>query len=74
MAKTDQNTYVEPVSTVAIATARLQQNRSYRSLLANFSSNVAPSIGRENYVVDGAAIAPPDCTLFHLANSSTSAL
>tara|TARA_R100000008_G_scaffold86832_1_gene81927 strand:+ start:6204 stop:7490 length:1287 start_codon:yes stop_codon:yes gene_type:complete len=74
MAKTDQNTYVEPVSTVAIATARLQQNRSYRSLLANFSSNVAPSIGRENYVVDGAAIAPPDGTLFHLANSSTSAL
>lgn len=74
MAKVDQNTYVEPVSTTAIATARTQQNRSYRSLLANFSSNVEPSITDENIVVSGSAIAPPDGTLFHLANANTSAL
>ena len=74
MTKVDQNTYVEPESTTAIGSARFQQNRSYRSILANFSSNVAPSVTDENIVVSGAAIAPPDGTLFHLANANTSAL
>ncbi len=74
MAKIDQNTYVEPVSTTAIAEARTQQNRTYRSLLTNFSSNVEPSITAENIVLAGEAVNPPDGTLFHLANTLTSAL
>ena len=68
MALADQNTYVEPTAGTALSTARLQQNRSYRSVLANFSSNVAPTLSAINIKVEGDAIAPPDGSLFHFAN------
>ena len=74
MALVDQNTYVEPTAGTSLSTARLQQNRSYRSVLANFSSNVAPSLTAINMSVDGAAITPPDGSLFYLANVNNSTL
>ena len=68
MALADQNTYVEPTAGTALSSARLQENRSYRSVLANFSSNVAPTLSAINIKVEGDAIAPPDGSLFHFAN------
>jgi hypothetical protein len=73
MALADSNTYIEPTSGTALATARLQQNQDYRSLLTNFSSAAAPSLTSKNITVSGDAIAPPTGTLFHHDNSAAKA-
>lgn len=67
MSLTNANTYTEPTAGTSLNIARLQQNDSFRSLLGNFYSTSAPT--SVNLNVSGAALTPPNGTLFRSATT-----
>lgn len=62
------NTYIEPSVGMALNSARLQQNDTFRSLLTNFKSPARP--GLENITVNGANIGEQDGMLYRSATTN----
>ena len=62
MSLTNSNTYIEPTATTSINSARLKQNDTFRSLLANFYSTEFPT--SINLTAEGVSLALPDGMLY----------